>query len=395
MREPLVFRLYLVTPNQTNMKSFACRIAFFVILLFSVQGKAQTRQVKFTPFFGTNGISLGKVNAITRDKFGFLWFSDQSNRCIIRYDGTHMTRYQNDPANTNSLGSFYPECLFADSAGNIWIGFYGMGFDKFNPFTNTFTHYRHKDTDPESLANDFVTSILVDHLGNIWIGNYGGIDLFDQKTGKFKHYAYKPGDSTSLSSNTVRALYEDKNGDLWVGTGFAFDDSPDGGLNRFNRNTQTFTRYLADPKNPHSLINNKVRAIFEDSYGNFWVGTRGDGLHTLDRKTGTFTRYPYNPSNPNQLSRNALYNDFDHITFISEDADRKIWIGTLANGLTRIDPVTKEVNRYGMAGNKSGELSDSTSWWAQSTPEGLIWFSTQMPIFSRSMFLIRSFLISK
>jgi len=359
------------------MISFYGRNAVLAILLFSLQTTAQTRQVKFTPFTGTNGISLGKINAMTRDKFGFLWFSDQSNRCIIRFDGTHMTRYQNDPKNPNSLGGYYPECLFADSSGNIWIGFYGVGFDKFDPFSNTFTHYRHKKDDPESLADDFVTAILVDHLGNTWIGNYGGVDLLDQKTGKFKHFSSKPGDSTSLSDNTVRAIYEDKKGDLWIGTGFAFANSPDGGLNRFNRNTGTFTRFLADPKNPHSLIDNKVRVIFEDSYGNFWVGTRGDGLHTLDRKTGIFTRYRYNPARQDQLSRNEVMSRLDHITFITEDADKKIWIGTLENGLTRYDPVSKLVNRYGERGNKSDALKDSSSWWAQSTAEGLIWFSTQ------------------
>jgi signal transduction histidine kinase/ligand-binding sensor domain-containing protein len=353
------------------------RYALFAILLFSVQTTAQQRQVKFTPFVGSNGISLGKINGIARDKFGFLWFSDQSNRCIIRYDGTHMTRYQNDPKNPNSLGGFYPECLFADSAGNIWIGFYGMGFDKFDPFLNEFTHYRHKKDDPESLANDFVTAILIDHLGNIWIGNYGGVDLLDQKTGKFRHFSSKPGDTTSLSDNNVRAIYEDKEGDLWIGTGFAFDNSPGGGLNRFNRKTETFIRYMADPKNPYSLIDNKVRAIFEDSYGNFWVGTRGDGLHTLDRKTGRFTRYPYKPSKQDQLSRNEVIGRFDHITFITEDADKKIWIGTLSNGLSRYDPKSKEISRYGIKGDLSGTLKDSTSWWAQSTDEGLIWFSTQ------------------
>ena len=134
-----------------------------------------------------------------------MWFSDQSNRCIVRFDGSHMTRYQNDPRNPNTLGGFYPECLFADKEGNIWIGFYGMGLDKFDPATKSFTHYRHQKNDPESLSNDFVTSILIDHLGNIWVGNYGGLDLLDEKTGKCKHHSHNPADTSSLSNNKVRA----------------------------------------------------------------------------------------------------------------------------------------------------------------------------------------------
>jgi streptogramin lyase len=114
---------------------------------------------------------------MTRDKYGFMWFSDERNRCIIRFDGSHMTRYQyqNDPQKTNSLGGYYPECLFADSSGNIWIGFRGMGLDKFDPVLDSFTHYRHHKNDPESLSDDVVSAVLVDHLGNIWVGDDAGL----------------------------------------------------------------------------------------------------------------------------------------------------------------------------------------------------------------------------
>ena len=55
----------------------------------------------------------------------------------------------------------------------------------------------------------------------------------------------------------------------------------DGGLNRFDRTTGKFIRYLHDPVNPNSLASNKVKAMFEDSKGNFWVGTAGNGLHIM------------------------------------------------------------------------------------------------------------------
>ena len=63
---------------------------------------------------------------------------------------------------------------------------------------------------------------------------------------------------------------------------------------------------MHQPEDPNSLVNNKVRAILEDSKGNFWVGTMKDGLHKLDRKTGKFKRYEYDPKHPEKLSRPAL-----------------------------------------------------------------------------------------
>jgi len=355
-------------------RKFLCVFSFFLCQ----KTYAQTQDVSFSLFTGSNGIALGKINGMVRDKYGFLWFSDQSNRCITRFDGNHMIRYQNDPQNPNSLGGFYPECLASDSSGNIWIGFYGMGLDKFDPVANKFTHYRHNANDAGSLSNDFVAAVLIDHLGNVWAGNYAGLDLLDHQTGKFKHYTRSNNDPSSLSCDTVRALYEDKAGALWVGTGFAFDsDNPNGGLNLFHREKGTFTRYMHDPNDPNSLIANKVRAIFEDSYGNFWVGTDGDGLHTMDRKTGKFTHYRYNSSEPNQLSRTKLGGVWDHITFITEDANKNIWIGTLQNGMIRYDPVSKQVTHFGSDDDKKKLIKDETSWWANAAPDGFLWISTQ------------------
>ncbi|MGK2861157.1 MAG: ligand-binding sensor domain-containing protein, partial [Chitinophagaceae bacterium] len=369
--------IYTSSENKRQMK-LSLKYCIVIFLLFlSKEIFSQTQDIKFNLIAGSNGISLGKINGMMRDIHGVMWFSDQTNRCIVSYDGNRMTRYQNDPKKENSLGGYYPECLATDSSGIIWVGFYGMGLDRFDPETNTFIHYRRDPKDAGSLSSDSVTAVLVDHLGNIWVGSYGGVDLLDPKTGKFKHYRHSQ-DPSSLSSRMVRAIYEDRAGTLWVGTGFPWDiDSTDGGLNRFDRKTGAFTRYMHDPKDPHSLINNKVRAIFEDSRGNFWIGTKGDGLHSMDRKTGSFERHLYNSSKPDQLARPPLKTFDDHITFITEDAKQNLWIGTLSNGLTRYDPALKKITHYGNNADGSGNFKDNSGWWVNASTDGLLWISTQ------------------
>jgi signal transduction histidine kinase/ligand-binding sensor domain-containing protein len=210
------------------------------------------------------------------------------------------------------------------------------------------------------------------------VGTDGGLDLLDQKTGTFKHFSHKGNDSTSLSFNTVRSIYEDRAGELWVGTGAYFDHQEKGGLNRFHRETGSFTRYRSDPANAHTLIDNRVRSIYEDSRGTFWIGTNGNGLHTMDRKTGLFTRHQYNPQRPEQLSRPPVMGSkFDHITFITEDADKKIWIGSYNNGLTRYDPASGKITRYGNKDDKAKVFNNRTSWCAYATRDGLIWIGTE------------------
>jgi ligand-binding sensor domain-containing protein len=324
-------------------------ITALLLQLIIHEAIAQNNELQFKLVEGINGRPLGKINAITQDPHGYMWFAGQSAQCLYRYDGNRMISFRRDDANPNSLGGTNLETVYADDSGMIWVGFGDDpkgGLDQFNPATGIYKHYRNLPNDLGSLSIGIVTVILRDHLGILWVGTHNGLDRLDEKTGKFIHYRNEPGNPRSLSSNNVRAVYEDHRGVLWIGTGLYWENNNEGGLNRFDRNTGTFTRYLNDPKNPHSLINNKVRAIFEDSRGTFWVGTKGDGLHTMDREKGSFERRLYNPAKPDELSRPKLKpGDQDHITFINEDSTGAIWIGTYA-GINRYNPVTKKITHY-------------------------------------------------
>lgn len=346
-------------------------------LLWGKPASAQKPQIKFNLVEGMGEVSLGKINAITQDKDGYMWFADMTKSCITRFDGYRMVSFRHDPLNANSLGGTYPEVIATDSAGNIWIGFYGMGLDMYNPKTDSFTHFRHNRDAPNSLSNDSVTALVVDRDGVLWVGTYGGLDRFDASTGHFIHYTSNPKNARTLSSNRIRSLYEDRQGTIWVGTGSPFEYNNDGGLNRFDKRTCLFTRYLHDPQNPKSIASNKVRAIFEDSKGNFWVGTAGDGLHTMDRLTGLFTRHKYDPSNPAGLSRPPFNKRlmYEHITSITEDVTGALWIGTYESGINRYDSQTGE-NVHFAASRDEGGFTDRTAWCMYTSKDGVLWIST-------------------
>jgi signal transduction histidine kinase/ligand-binding sensor domain-containing protein len=320
----------------------------------------------------------GAVLGMTQDTQGFLWFSTENG--LYKYDGYKYSTYHNEPLNPNSPAADNIWVVAADQAGNIWSAPSRSGLDRLDPATGIFTHFRHSNNDPTSLASDTVFAIMQDHEGTIWIGTNAGLDRFDNKTNTFFHYSNKANDPLTISCNVVTTIYEDKQGTIWVGTGTTFTEYDScGGLNKLDKKTGKFTRYVHDNKDKHSLIDNRVRAIFEDSRGNFWVGTAGDGLHTMDRTKGIFERHLYDPSHPDKLSRPPRKKLFsfadDYISFITEDDKRRIWIGTFGGGINVYDPSMQKVTYFGADINIREKQANNGFCMAYKTRDDVIWIS--------------------
>jgi len=175
-------------------------------LLLSLFPKAQESAIKFNLVEGIGEISLGKITGITQDAYGYMWFSDQDKACITRYDGYTMHSYRYDPSDPGGLGGSYPETIYADPGGFLWIGFYGMGLDRFDPRTEQFIHYRYHVGDEDGLSSDTVNVLTMDASGNLWIGTNGGIDVLDPIKSTWRHFRHSPYNPASLDNDIVRSL---------------------------------------------------------------------------------------------------------------------------------------------------------------------------------------------
>ncbi|MGN6639457.1 MAG: two-component regulator propeller domain-containing protein [Mucilaginibacter sp.] len=345
------------------------------IVLLSTYLNGFGQDIYFTRIPPPGNEPLFQITALTQDPQGFIWIATQHG--LFKYGGRQYLSYYNDPANPNSLADNWVESVLADKDGIIWIGTNEHGLDRLDPETGNFTHYHHKENDSSSLANDRVNSIIMDREGNLWAGTRGGLDKFEPTTGRFFHHTYQANDPASISNNYVSVVYEDKAGTIWAGCGSVWEGArEDGGLNRLDKKTGRFTRFLHNAKDPGSLTDNRVRAIFEDSRCVFWIGTAGDGLHIMDRAKGTFKRCTYDPARPDKLSRPATKRRLpfdDHIARIIEDITGKIWIITFQNGINLFDPNTQKVSHYGAG--KNGLTTDAL-WTAYRTRDGVLWLAT-------------------
>ncbi|WP_194775689.1 hybrid sensor histidine kinase/response regulator transcription factor [Pararhodonellum marinum] len=357
--------------------------AYFGIFLFSTCMVMNTVQIcvaqKASFWFEQLQLPDGVAGSleIAEDSVGFIWIGTGNG--LYRYDGYSFTNYSHDPSYPYSLSSNWVETLYVDGESTLWAGTFGGGLNRFDPQNGTFTHFRHDPENPASISNDSVTVIMEDHQGHLWVGTQHGLNRMDRKTGSFTRFMYDPDDPTSLSNDQARAIFEDSKGTLWIGTNEPWsrggDNPGPGGLNRFDRESETFIRYLHDPNDPNTLGSNHVMCIFEDSGGTFWVGTWDNGLHTMDRESGVFIRHEYDPEDPGKLG--PPFWDFQTevggVRFIYEDNQGAIWMGGIGHGMVRYDPLTAELLRFKPDPDTPGSLASVTVWSMYESRDGMRW----------------------
>lgn len=284
------------------MIQYAFRLALSLTLFF-ISGTLLLAQQPLIETISTPpGFDAHEIADIRQDGQGYLWLASGSG--LMRFDGYTWKIYQHDPKNPNSLAGDNVRTVCPTRDGLIWIGGWSSGLDCLNPKTGKFTHHQVIKRKEYKYEDNAISALLEDHLGNLWIGTIGGLYRLEKPTGRFIPYQSIAKNPRTLSHRHISSIYEDKQGTLWIGTGDQGSSKLfEGGLNKLDRRTNTFTRYLHNPSDPNSLIENRVLAIFEDSRGTFWIGTGGDGLHTMNRKSGKFTRYPFQETDPGRLSR--------------------------------------------------------------------------------------------
>ena len=394
-------------------------ILIFFLVINSLIVQAQGDDLIFDQIFLEQGLSQSIVKCILQDEEGFIYFGTEDG--LNRYDGYTFTVMRNNPQDTNSLSYNDINAMCLDKEGNIWIGTFNSGLNKYNPFTkkiirfthdhnftNTISHNNitaicadssgiiwvgtdnglnklipkdsnkdeyfierisHQPGNPKSLSHNTIYSLMLDLSSNLWVGTEDGLNLIthDQIKSKqieFEHFKSANG-FNALSNNTIRVIYQDKNGVIWIGT--------DRGLNAVIKNGKEeisgFRRYLRIPNDNKSLSHNEIYALCEDNSGKLWIGTNGGGLNILDTDRKTFTRYFHDPLDQRSLSYNEIRSLF-------YDKSGTIWIGTYGSGIDKVSRGAGEFILYKYRPDDQNSLSHPIVWSIYEDNNGILWIGT-------------------
>lgn len=190
------------------------------------------------------------------------------------------------------------------------------------------------------LSNNQVFTVLQDRNGFFWVGTLGGLHRY---MGSDYDLFVNAKDSASIPDNRVEKLYEDKNGYLWIGT--------HNGLCRYNPDKNNFIRFdtdnqLVDPLDPNT---NRIKEIVEDKEGTIWVISQRSGLSYFDEKSQAFVPY-FTGRVGNTLGTTNL-------TALCPGDNGILWIGTIDDGLKKLNTRTGEVAHFRHVRNDESSIA--------------------------------------
>jgi len=210
--------------------------------------------------------------------------------------------------------------IFKDSYNNYWVGSWDNGVFKIQGKQQT--NFRCSKDNAQFLSSDFVRCFSEDNLGNVWIGTFNGLNKYNRLTNTFSRYISND-NSGSLSHSSIWSLIKDEQGTIWIGTYF-------GGVNYFNPEYEIYTQYKPAKIENKGLSFPVVGMMTEDKENNLWICTEGGGLNKYDPKSKTFKWYKHS-SISNSISH-------DNVKALYYDENKGImWIATHLGGLNKLN----------------------------------------------------------
>ncbi|MFC2088477.1 two-component regulator propeller domain-containing protein [Calditrichota bacterium] len=354
-----------------------CYKIFILLFFLPVFIFAQYDNVKFDRLESYKGLTGRIVRAIVQDDKGFMWFGTTNG--LYKYDGNKFTSYFHDPNDPKSISHNWVHSICIDKEGNLWIGTYGGGLNKFDQETEIFIHYIHDKNNPNSLCDNYILqgrTIFENHLGDLWIGTQNGLSQLirtneNSYSGKnaFINYKNDPNDPGSLSHNEVWTIYESNDHSIWIGT-------KDGCLNKFDRKNKKFSRLIKTDdvakllqlkmNNAASTIPVFIEQQPSDKQSVLTIGAEG-GIYKYDYQENKLINDYNNPINRVRKKEGLSFNDY----FMTQDGT--FWVTSGMGGMFIKPNTNDQIYYYTMKRDDPNSLA----WRAVSAiyedRQGIIW----------------------
>lgn len=291
------------------------------------------------------GISSGELTRVTSfpstpvknmhiSADGLLWLGTDNGLYI--YDW-HLNRYEHavhSSLNTKSLVNNIIWNIFEDRDGNIWLGTSsGISLYYNSRMVETYSW----DNLVRSDEGNDIYCIYRDSRNNYWWGGSNGLCYYNPVKNKSLWFKMNRG-RYSISHNRIRHIYEDWDKDLWIAT--------DGGINRFDYETETFENYQITDST-HTRNANWTYYINSDNHSNIYLVAYCGGVFVVNKEKLLSQKgklYVADENYYHHSGENSLHSNF--VSHATIDNDGCLWVPSGENYLEKIDFKEKKVYSY-------------------------------------------------
>lgn len=291
---------------------------------------------------------------------GNLWVGTRSGLSILADSDARVFRNYKSSSSAYHIPCDEINSIVRDQSGNMWIGAIGGGVLMSDTRKSNFAMY-HFDLAEDDIPSSSVRSLLVDSNNCVWmgVGTYG-LAMHDRKNNQFKFYSRLPEFSEVRSMPTVYAILERrKAGEIWFGAydGGLFVYKQGRKVQHYNTENSDFIKHLC------------ITALYEDSKGNCWIGTR----YGLGVKRADGTGFLFNSVIDN------IDMEFIYTRNIMEDSKGNIWLATTNHGLVRIsgDINVPQSLKYGIYTTSNGKIPTKHIICIKEDNLGRLWAGTE------------------
>ncbi len=185
------------------------------------------------------------VFSLLNDSGGNIWigtYTSGVHRWIKKEDGKgyYKSTFKSFPKQSNALPSNIIRDILEDHEGNIWFAT-GDGLSRLNAVERykkqpKFESYKNDSDNPKSISHNYILSLYQSAAGELWIGTFGGgLNKFvpGENGEDISFISYSIGDG--LPNNVIKGILEDREGNLWLSTNM--------GLSKFNPTNESFKNY--------------------------------------------------------------------------------------------------------------------------------------------------------
>jgi signal transduction histidine kinase/DNA-binding response OmpR family regulator/streptogramin lyase len=309
------------------------------------------------------------VQFIHQDQKGNYWIATYGKGINYFESGSQKLTFH--PYNSEQKKTFDPNTIisfFEDRQGNLWFGSSTKGLFKKDLFAQKFILYNEfGSTSPpyESPIN----------LGTIWVTCQGeGFGKLDLKTNKITRFHHHENDEQSIGHSWSRSVYQENSNVLWIGLGVGGgsinDEIGDGGLDRMNIKTETFTHYKIKRDNNPDGFSETIFQICEDKKGRLWLASGSGGLFRSDIDKKEFKQFNFPKAD--SISINPTIYD------LQKDSEGNIWTSDSKNGgLYKYDENEDEFNLFLEGFTVLNIIPETNDWyWISTFEKGILHFNS-------------------